>query len=226
MAVGVYWGDGNPNNQSFICEAGPVTNQRTALFAAVSALINAHKLIKQGQLASKLTEPDTDRSVSDEDDDDNIDADEGSDSDSTQDDGSAGAYSSDQEDYEDNRPWLSKRIWRLIIKVASAYVVHAMTEWIFKWRANGLRNVRNADVTNRDLFELLDAATKQVEACGVQVIFHHVLVSRTQTPTAWPMQRSMRSVDARVGSLSHQVGCSSLDDGPNTVNPGHDTRNY
>ncbi|KAF2859993.1 ribonuclease H-like protein [Piedraia hortae CBS 480.64] len=60
---------------------------------------------------------------------------------------------------------------QVIIKSDSMYLVRGMTEWIFKWLANGWVNAKGARVVNWKLFARLDELVKQLNGRGVEVLF-------------------------------------------------------
>ena len=48
----------------------------------------------------------------------------------------------------DGNPWLDVKIYS-----DSKYAIGCMTDWVYKWRANGWRNAAGNEVANRDLIE-------------------------------------------------------------------------
>jgi ribonuclease HI len=62
----------------------------------------------------------------------------------------------------------------VVIKADSEYLVKGMTEWVFKWKSNGYRNVKGTEVVNGDLFEALERKVEELNGLGVEVRFWHV----------------------------------------------------
>ncbi|KAI7384947.1 hypothetical protein KC336_g18092 [Hortaea werneckii] len=67
-----------------------------------------------------------------------------------------------------------RKLSRVIIKTDSAYLVNALTDWVFKWRENDYTNSRGRPVTNAGLFRQLDAELKELADLDVHVQFWHV----------------------------------------------------
>ncbi|KAI7348036.1 hypothetical protein KC320_g6861 [Hortaea werneckii] len=72
------------------------------------------------------------------------------------------------------RPGPMRKLRRVIIKADSAYLVNAMTKWVFKWRNNNYTNCRGRPVKNAALFRKLDAELQELAELGVHVQFLHV----------------------------------------------------
>ncbi|OJI88860.1 hypothetical protein ASPTUDRAFT_60667 [Aspergillus tubingensis CBS 134.48] len=66
------------------------------------------------------------------------------------------------------------RLYRVVIKSDSEYVVRGMTEWIYKWKANGWVNAKGLPVTNREQFDRIDSIVEFLENKQVIVQFWHV----------------------------------------------------
>ncbi|GAQ44009.1 hypothetical protein AtubIFM54640_001367 [Aspergillus tubingensis] len=66
------------------------------------------------------------------------------------------------------------RLYRVVIKSDSEYVVRGMTEWIYKWKANGWVNTKGLPVTNREHFDRVDSIVESLEKEQVIVQFWHV----------------------------------------------------
>lgn len=60
------------------------------------------------------------------------------------------------------------RLRRVVIKADSAYLVNAMTDWIFKWKDNGYINSRGLPVTNAGLFRQLEDEVQALNAMDVE----------------------------------------------------------
>ncbi len=63
---------------------------------------------------------------------------------------------------------------QVVVKTDSAYLVSAMTDWIYKWRRSGFRNANGGDVVNAAYFRELDALVLLMERQGVDVLFWRV----------------------------------------------------
>ncbi|KAK6363685.1 hypothetical protein TWF730_001105 [Orbilia blumenaviensis] len=62
-----------------------------------------------------------------------------------------------------------------IIAMDSEYVVNGMTDWIYKWRENGMVNARGFRPANLDLFLSLDRVITEFEEKGLATIsFWHI----------------------------------------------------
>ncbi|KAI5364024.1 Putative ribonuclease H domain-containing protein [Septoria linicola] len=59
----------------------------------------------------------------------------------------------------------------LVIKTDSDYVYKGITSWIDKWKINGWKSAAKNVVANRDLWEELDSAVREVELRGTEVLF-------------------------------------------------------
>lgn len=66
------------------------------------------------------------------------------------------------------------RLCTVVIKSDSEYVVRGMTEWIYKWKANGWVNAKGLPVTNREHFDRIDSIVQSLENEQVTVQFWHV----------------------------------------------------
>lgn len=62
----------------------------------------------------------------------------------------------------------------LIIKSDSAYLVNAVTDWIYHWEFSGYKNFRGPRVDNAVLLGELLAKTMELERCNVEVMFWQV----------------------------------------------------
>lgn len=67
-----------------------------------------------------------------------------------------------------------RKLSRVVIKTDSAYLVNAMTNWVFKWRNNDYTNSHGRPVTNASLFRQLEAELKELFDLNVHVQFWHV----------------------------------------------------
>ncbi|KAI6915048.1 hypothetical protein KC318_g124 [Hortaea werneckii] len=72
------------------------------------------------------------------------------------------------------RPGPMRKLRRVIIKADSAYLVNAMTKWVFKWRNNNYTSCRGRPVRNASLFRKLDAEVQELAELNVYVQFLHV----------------------------------------------------
>ncbi|KAI6790581.1 hypothetical protein KC363_g5870 [Hortaea werneckii] len=72
------------------------------------------------------------------------------------------------------RPGPMRKLRHVIIKADSAYLVNAMTKWVFKWRNNNYNNCRGRPVRNASLFEKLDAELEELAELNIYVQFLHV----------------------------------------------------
>ncbi|KAL8675092.1 MAG: hypothetical protein Q9168_000463 [Polycauliona sp. 1 TL-2023] len=61
-----------------------------------------------------------------------------------------------------------------VIATDSEYVVNGITKWLPAWKRNKLRNSRNLEPANLDLFRELDATLACQEIKGVKIGFWHV----------------------------------------------------
>ncbi|GAM37814.1 ribonuclease [Talaromyces pinophilus] len=62
----------------------------------------------------------------------------------------------------------------VVIKSDSEYLVKGMTEWILKWKENGYRNAKGAEVVNAKLFERLEVLYSELVNRGVWTLFWKV----------------------------------------------------
>ncbi|RKK65700.1 hypothetical protein BFJ69_g16056 [Fusarium oxysporum] len=62
----------------------------------------------------------------------------------------------------------------VVIKADSEYLVKGMTDWIFKWEANGYRNAKRDPVKNSTLFKKLQGLVNDLNISNVEVLFWHV----------------------------------------------------
>ncbi|EHK19844.1 uncharacterized protein TRIVIDRAFT_68171 [Trichoderma virens Gv29-8] len=67
-----------------------------------------------------------------------------------------------------------EELHEVVIKADSEYLVKGMTEWIFKWKANGYRTSKGTPVTNSALFQKLEELVGDLNASDVEVLFWHV----------------------------------------------------
>ncbi|KAF2087069.1 ribonuclease H-like protein [Saccharata proteae CBS 121410] len=72
----------------------------------------------------------------------------------------------------DIKPEKEAEIW--IIATDSEYVVKGMTEWLLTWKKNGWRTSKGTTPANLDLFLVLDAAMKTLEAKNVTIGLWHI----------------------------------------------------
>lgn len=77
------------------------------------------------------------------------------------------------------------RVKHVVIKSDSAYLVNSMTDHIGTWQANGWINTGRQPVKNRDLWEELQSAIRDVEEEGAFVSFWHV--ERADNTTAYSL---------------------------------------
>lgn len=73
-----------------------------------------------------------------------------------------------------------ERLRKVIIKADSEYLVKGMTEWVFKWEANGYWTSKGTPVTNSALFRQLHGLIRNLNAFDVEVLFWHVPRSRNK----------------------------------------------
>lgn len=64
---------------------------------------------------------------------------------------------------------------QIIVKSDSDYLVQGMTRWILRWRETDYHDNRGRQVVNGSLFRMLDDLVLQLNHCGVEVLFWHVL---------------------------------------------------
>ena len=62
----------------------------------------------------------------------------------------------------------------IVIIMDSAYVVNAMSDWVFKWRKNNYRSCKGIAVVNADLLRSLDEMVCELEQFEAFVRFWHV----------------------------------------------------
>ncbi|KAG5989318.1 hypothetical protein E4U52_005666 [Claviceps spartinae] len=74
-----------------------------------------------------------------------------------------------------------QRLREVVIKADSDYLVKGMTDYIFKWKQNGFLTTRRTPVTNRALFEELEALVNELNSMGIDVYFWHVPRSFNQS---------------------------------------------
>ncbi|KAH0556121.1 hypothetical protein GP486_005943 [Trichoglossum hirsutum] len=63
---------------------------------------------------------------------------------------------------------------KVIIKADSEYMVKGMTDWIYKWNANGYMTARGKPVANAGLFQMLERLVLRLNGRNVKVQFWHV----------------------------------------------------
>ncbi|KAG6109731.1 hypothetical protein E4U13_005670 [Claviceps humidiphila] len=74
-----------------------------------------------------------------------------------------------------------QRLREVVIKADSDYLVKGMTDYIFKWKQNGFLTTKRTPVTNRALFEELEALVNELNSMGIDVYFWHVPRSFNQS---------------------------------------------
>lgn len=62
----------------------------------------------------------------------------------------------------------------VVVKTHSTFLVEAMTELVFRWRANGFKNSEGKDLVNQILHRALDDRILKLSALGVQIFFWQV----------------------------------------------------
>ncbi|RDK40245.1 ribonuclease H-like protein [Aspergillus phoenicis ATCC 13157] len=67
-----------------------------------------------------------------------------------------------------------ERLHTVVIKSDSEYVVRGMTEWIFKWKANGWNTAKGLPVANQGHFKKIDSLVASLENEQVTVQFWQV----------------------------------------------------
>ncbi|GLA29718.1 hypothetical protein ACMYSQ_003305 [Aspergillus niger] len=67
-----------------------------------------------------------------------------------------------------------ERLYTVVVKSDSEYVVRGMTEWIYKWKANGWVNAKGFPVTNQEHFGRIDSIVQSLEDEQVTVQFWQV----------------------------------------------------
>jgi len=65
-------------------------------------------------------------------------------------------------------------VCKVLILTDSSYLVKGISEWIWKWKANGYRTSRNQPVVNGNLFAQLDKLVDVFERQDIPVWFWHV----------------------------------------------------
>lgn len=73
-----------------------------------------------------------------------------------------------------DRLFQERRLWEVIVKADSKYLVQGITEYIFKWRRNRFLTGRGRGVVNGELFKRLDELVYELNRKGVEVFFWHV----------------------------------------------------
>ena len=65
-------------------------------------------------------------------------------------------------------------VCKVLILTDSSYLVKGISEWIWKWKANGYRNSRNQPVVNGNLFVWLNELVYVFESQDIPVWLRHV----------------------------------------------------
>ncbi|KAG6192991.1 hypothetical protein E4U10_003949 [Claviceps purpurea] len=75
----------------------------------------------------------------------------------------------------------NQRLREVVIKADSDYLVKGITDYIYKWKQNGFLTTKRTPVTNRELFEELEALVNELNDMEVDVYFWHVPRSFNQS---------------------------------------------
>jgi ribonuclease HI len=67
-----------------------------------------------------------------------------------------------------------EKLYQVVIKSDSQYLVNGMTNWVFKWETNGYQTSKGTPVVNSALFKQLGMLIGQLNKLGVEVLFWHV----------------------------------------------------
>ena len=90
----------------------------------------------------------------------------------------------------------------VVIQTDSKYLFTGLTEWVFKWRANGYMNAKGEPVTNTMMFQRLDELVHTLEKVGVRVKFAHVPRSFNQKADALANEAlANEALDSKSSSL-------------------------
>lgn len=67
-----------------------------------------------------------------------------------------------------------EKLYQVLIKSDSQYLVNGMTKWVFKWETNGYQTSKGTPVVNSALFKQLGKLIDQLNKLGIEVLFWHV----------------------------------------------------
>lgn len=72
------------------------------------------------------------------------------------------------------------KLYQVVIKAHSEYLVKSMTEWIFKWEKNGYKTSKGAAVSNAKMLKAIDKVIQRLNESDVEVLFWQVPKGRNQ----------------------------------------------